>query len=145
MNVVQTTQVNTLITRQLVFEEYKRISAVCPRPEDRIMSEETGEMKSGLRKLGPKEYEDELSAKELQGGDSLNNGASKDGILRQVSGGVYNVGSGVLGAGVGGVKWAATTSFSLGTGLASASYNIGTGFASSALSRLKGRPKDKND
>lgn len=51
-------------------------------------------------------------------------------MLWRMSSHLYNVGSGAVGLGVGTVKWAASTTYTVGSGVVSATQTVGSGVIS---------------
>lgn len=49
---------------------------------------------------------------------------SQPSLLWRVTSQAYNIGSGVVGAGVGSVKWAASTTYNVGSGVLSATQTV---------------------
>ncbi|GIY31365.1 uncharacterized protein CDAR_610081 [Caerostris darwini] len=65
------------------------------------------------------------------------NNDSDGGLIWRMSSRLYNIGSGAVGLGVGSVKWAASTTYTVGTGVVSATQTVVSKVVPSALPKPK--------
>ncbi|XP_054717584.1 transmembrane protein 263-like [Uloborus diversus] len=87
------------------------ITACLKKPESSKTSEEE---KSGTGE--PTTEENNLKSMESE--------APQSGLIWRVSSGLFSLGSGAVGLGVGSVKWAASTTYTVGTGVVSATQSV---------------------
>ncbi|XP_035221950.1 uncharacterized protein LOC118194849 [Stegodyphus dumicola] len=59
------------------------------------------------------------------------------GLIWRMSSQLYNIGSGAVGLGVGSVKWAASTTYTVGTGVVSATQTVVSKVVPSAMPKPK--------
>ncbi|KAF8786870.1 uncharacterized protein LOC129972332 [Argiope bruennichi] len=84
------------------------------------------------------EHEDRISEDEKKENDQNNqNDDSNGGLIWRMSSRLYNIGSGAVGLGVGSVKWAASTTYTVGTGVVSATQTVVSKVVPSALPKPK--------
>ncbi|GFW45158.1 uncharacterized protein TNCV_716601 [Trichonephila clavipes] len=84
------------------------------------------------------ERENNSSGDENKKNDENNKGDDSDGgLIWRMSSRLYNIGTGAVGLGVGSVKWAASTTYSVGTGVVSGAHTVVSKVVPSALPKPK--------
>ncbi|CAL1272549.1 unnamed protein product [Larinioides sclopetarius] len=84
------------------------------------------------------EREDRVSEDEKKENDQSNQvDDSNGGLIWRMSSRLYNIGSGAVGLGVGSVKWAASTTYTVGSGVVSATQTVVSKVVPSALPKPK--------
>ncbi|GFS97461.1 uncharacterized protein NPIL_456881 [Nephila pilipes] len=91
-----------------------------------------------FKKAELEEHENHSSGDENKKNDENNKHDDSDGgLIWRMSSRLYNIGSGAVGLGVGSVKWAASTTYSVGTGVVSATHTVVSKVVPSALPKPK--------